>query len=80
MERISRRQGPQAIFAPVIKFILSDFDKIWPILKPNKRKSILLIDKKSIGADLQGQNGGERMQVVENDLIERRCSNKLDVF
>ena len=35
---------------------------------------------RSVGAVLEGNNGVERIQVVENDLIERRCSNKLDVF
>ena len=35
--------------------------------------SILQMNVISIGAVLEGNNGGERIQVVENDLIERRC-------
>ena len=47
---------------------------------PIKRTSISLINENSIGADLQEQNGGERIQVVEKDGIERRCRNKYGVF
>ena len=48
---------------------MSDFDKKGLTLKPIKRESILLINKNSIGADLRGKNGGERIKVVENDQI-----------
>ena len=45
-----------------------------------KYASILQMNVISIWAVLEGNNGGERIKVVDNDLIERRCSNKLDVF
>ena len=64
---------------PVIKFTVRFRQKLAHI-KSIKRKNILLMNENSIGADLQGQNGGERIQVVENDQIERRCRNKYDVF
>ena len=50
------------------------------MLKPIKRLSIFLMNKHSIGADLQGQNGGERIQVVQNDQIDRRCEANMTYF
>ena len=34
------------------------------------------MNENSIRADLQRQNGGEQIQVVGNDQIERRCRKK----
>ena len=45
-----------------------------------KYASILQMNEISIGLVLDGNTGGEIIQVVENDPIERRRRNKYDVF
>ena len=63
----------------MIKFAVRFRQKLAHI-KAMKRKIILLMNGNSIGADLQGQNGGERIQVVQNDQIERRCRINMTFF
>ena len=58
--------GAQAVFAPVTRFVVRFQRKMAHIEAYQVYASILQIKEISIGAVLEDNTGGERIQVVEN--------------
>ena len=67
--------GAQARYAPVIKFAVW-FRQKMAHTKANQAYRYFTDEWKFYYGILQRQNGGEQIQVVGNDQIERRCRKK----